>query len=43
MSGTCFESTLGERYALYHGDSVLALPGLPDRSIGLSLSSWPLL
>jgi hypothetical protein len=25
--GTCFDSSIGERYALYHGDSVLALPG----------------
>lgn len=41
MTGTCFDSMIGERYALYHGDSVLALPGLPDNSIGLSLSSWP--
>lgn len=41
MTGTCFDSQMGERYALYHGDSVLALPGLPDSSIGLSLSSWP--
>lgn len=41
MIGTCFDSSIGKRYALYHGDSVLALPGLPDNSIGLSLSSWP--
>lgn len=41
MIGTCFDSLIGERYALYHGDSVLALPGLPDNAIGLSLSSWP--
>jgi hypothetical protein len=41
MTGTCFDSTVGERYALYHGDSVLALPGLPDSSIGLSVSSFP--
>lgn len=40
-TGTCFDSQIGERYALYHGDSVLALPGLPDSSIGLSVSSWP--
>lgn len=41
MRGTCFDNAIGERYALYHGDSVLALPGLPDASIGLSVSSWP--
>lgn len=41
MSGTCFASDIGARYALYHGDSVRALPGLPDSSIGLSVSSWP--
>jgi hypothetical protein len=41
MTGTCFGSAIGERYALYHADSVLALPGLPDSSIGLSISSWP--
>lgn len=41
MPGTCFDSTIGARYALYHGDSVLALPGLPDAAIGLSVSSWP--
>ena len=41
MTGTCFDSAIGARYALYHGDCVLALPGLPDASIGLSVSSWP--
>jgi hypothetical protein len=42
MTGTCFDSTIGaSSYALYHGDCVLALPGLPDASIGLSVSSWP--
>lgn len=41
MTGICFDSQIGERYALYHGDSVLALPGLPNNSIGLSISSWP--
>ena len=41
MIGQCYESDLDERYALYHGDSVLALPSLPDASIGLSVSSWP--
>lgn len=41
MSGTCFESAIGARYAMYHADSVLAMPGLPDNSIGLSVSSWP--
>lgn len=41
MTGTCFDSAIGERFALYHGDSVLAMPGIPDSSIGLSISSWP--
>lgn len=41
MTGTCFDSAIGERYALYHGDCVLALPGLPDNSIGLSVTSIP--
>lgn len=41
MPGTCFASDIGTRYALYHGDSVRALPGLPENSIGLSVSSWP--
>lgn len=41
MTGTCFDSAIGERYALYHGDCVQALPGLPNNSIGLSVSSWP--
>lgn len=39
--GQCFEHVIGKTYALYHGDSVLALPGIPDASIGLSVSSWP--
>ncbi len=41
MTGTCFDSAIGASYALYHGDCVLALPGLPDASVGLSVSSWP--
>jgi DNA modification methylase len=41
MTGTCFDQALGQRYALYHGDCVLAMPALPDASIGLSVSSWP--
>jgi DNA modification methylase len=41
MTGQCFESAIGQNYALYHGDCVLVLPGLPDNSIGLSISSWP--
>ena len=41
MSGECFDSTIGATYALYHGDCVRALPGLPDASVGLSVSSWP--
>jgi hypothetical protein len=41
MSGQCFESVVGQNFALYHGDSVLAMPGMPDASVGLSVSSWP--
>lgn len=41
MSGTCMDQVMGERYALFHGDCVLAMPGVPDNSIGLSLSSFP--
>jgi DNA modification methylase len=41
MQGTCFDYAIGQRYALYHGDCVLAVPALPDNSIGLSVSSWP--
>lgn len=41
MTGQCFDSRIGDSFALYHGDSVLALPGLPDASVGLSVSSWP--
>lgn len=39
--GQVFDSAIGANFALYHGDSVLALPGLPDASVGLSVSSWP--
>lgn len=41
MTGTCFDVQLGANFALYHGDSVRVLPGLPDASVGLSVSSWP--
>jgi hypothetical protein len=41
MAGQCYDQTISDRAALYHGDSVQVLPGLPDNSIGLSLSSWP--
>lgn len=41
MTGECFESALGETYAMYWGDSVRALPALPTNSVGLSVSSWP--
>lgn len=41
MTATCFDYSIGQRYALYHGDCVLALPGLPDNSIGLSVTSIP--
>lgn len=39
--GTCFEHTFGANFALYHGDNVLAMPGLPDASVGLSVTSVP--
>lgn len=39
--GQCLDSAFGDNYALYHGDCVQALPGLPDASVGLSVSSWP--
>lgn len=39
--GTCFDQAIGESFALYHADSVLALPGIRENSIGLSVSSWP--
>jgi DNA modification methylase len=41
VTGQCFDSLIGNTFALYHGDSVLAMPGLPDASVGLSVSSWP--
>ena len=41
MTATCFDFDLGQRYALYHGDSIEVMPGLPDNSVGLSVSSWP--
>jgi hypothetical protein len=41
MTGTCQDSAIGETFALYHGDSVLTLPGIPENSIGLSVSSFP--
>lgn len=39
--GTCFDFSIGARYALYHGDNVLAMPALPDASVGLSVTSLP--
>lgn len=41
MTGQCFDSTFGANFALYHGDNVLAMPGLPDNSVGLSVTSIP--
>lgn len=38
---TCFDATIGASYALYHGDSILALPGIPANSIGLTVTSVP--
>ncbi len=41
MTGTCMHSTFGANFALYHGDNVLAMPGLPAGSVGLSITSVP--
>jgi DNA modification methylase len=37
----CIEQVVTDRYALYHGDSVEVLRGLPDHSIGYSIFSPP--
>ena len=37
----CIEQVIGENYALYHGDCVEVLKGIPDHSIGYSIFSPP--
>jgi DNA modification methylase len=37
----CINQTIGERFALYHGDSCQVLRGIPDNSIDYSVSSPP--
>lgn len=41
MNGQCMDSTFGNHFALYHSDNVLAMPGVPDNSVGLSVTSIP--
>jgi len=40
-AGRCIDQAHGENYSLYHGDSVKIAKGIPDNSIGLTVSSWP--
>lgn len=37
----CIDQTIGERFALYHGDCVEVLKGIPDKSIHYSIFSPP--
>ncbi len=37
----CIEQTVTDQYALYHGDCIDVLKGLPDHSIGYSIFSPP--
>jgi DNA modification methylase len=37
----CINQTIGERFALYHGDSCQVMRGIPDNSIDYSISSPP--
>lgn len=37
----CLDQSIGDNYALYHGDCVEVLKGLPDRSIDYSIFSPP--
>ena len=37
----CLDQTVGENFALYHGDCVEVLKGLPDASVGYSIFSPP--
>jgi len=37
----CLDQTIGENFALYHGDCIEVLKGLPDRSVHYSIFSPP--
>lgn len=37
----CIDQTIGENFALYHGDCVEVLKGIPDRSVHYSIFSPP--
>jgi DNA modification methylase len=37
----CIEQVIAEQYALYHGDCVEVLKGIPDKSVGYSIFSPP--
>ena len=37
----CLDQTIGENFALYHGDCVEVIKGLPDRSVHYSIFSPP--
>ena len=37
----CIDQVVAERYAIYHGDCVDVLKGLPDQSVGYSIFSPP--
>ena len=37
----CIDQTIGERFALYHGDSCQVMRGLPDNSLDYCISSPP--
>ncbi len=39
--GKVIDQCVTDRYALYHGDCVQVLRGIPDNSIHMSVSSWP--
>jgi hypothetical protein len=41
MSINVLDYTTGRNYLMIHGDSCEVLAGLPENSIGLSVSSWP--
>lgn len=40
-TGSCLNLAHGTNWALYHADNILAMPGIPDNSVHLSVSSWP--
>ncbi len=37
----CISQAHGQKWSLYHGDSIQVIKGIPDNSVGLGLSSWP--